>query len=94
VPESFTSMQQIVCQKADSKDVDKIIRLLDHASPLPDALRDELYKHIVLLELKKGEMLITEGETCRYMYFIVKGTLIANSNDAGFSSRSTFLQRF
>lgn len=76
-------MQSRNYQKADSNDVEKVIRLLHSAYPVSESLREEIHTHIVALDLKKGDMLIAEGETCQYMYYIVKGALLAQSTHKG-----------
>lgn len=68
---------------ADRKDIDKVIRMLNAVYPISEALTNEIYAHMVALKLKKGEWLIKEGDTCRYMYFIVKGALMAHSTHKG-----------
>lgn len=68
---------------ANRTDIDKVIRLLESVYPICEALRDEIYANMVALKLKKGSMLIQEGDTCRYMYFILKGALMAHSTHKG-----------
>lgn len=72
-------MPSRIYQKAENKDIDIVIRLLNQAYPVSEPLQKEIYAHIVALKLKKGEVLIAEGDTCTHMYFILKGALTAYS---------------
>jgi len=65
--------------QANKADIDKVVQLLRLIHPISDALSKEIYEHYVALDLPKGAVLIDEGETCQYMYFILKGALMAHS---------------
>ncbi|WP_164735320.1 helix-turn-helix domain-containing protein [Pseudoflavitalea rhizosphaerae] len=65
--------------KADPKDIDKVIQLLNSIYPVSENFRNALNTHFMALELKKGATLINEGETCQYMYFIIKGALMGQT---------------
>lgn len=59
--------------------VNKIVQLLNHIHPIEAGLSQAIAQHFVALDLAKGDMLINEGDTCQYMYYIVKGALMAHS---------------
>ncbi|WP_299107527.1 Crp/Fnr family transcriptional regulator [uncultured Winogradskyella sp.] len=42
----------------------------------------EVVKHFKYVEASKGEVLIEDGNVCRYLYFVIKGCLKANFIDA------------
>lgn len=76
-------MQQHNYQKAQPKDIDHVIQLLNTIYPLSDALRATFTNNLVCLELKKDDLLIAERETCHYMHFIVTGALMGFSTHKG-----------
>lgn len=78
VPNNYP-MPNKVYHPANPEDVEKVIRLLDSIYTVSDSLRNEIRQHFSALNLKKGATLIREGETCQYMYFIIKGALIGQT---------------
>lgn len=64
---------------AAREDIDTIISLLNAIYPLSDALKQAFYKHIVTLQLSANDVLLKQGEICRYMYFIKSGAITAYS---------------
>jgi AraC-like DNA-binding protein len=76
-------MRQRVYHQANSKDIEKVVGLLNAVYPVSEELRKEIFSHLVALDLKKGAILINEGETCQYMYFITKGALRAQTTHKG-----------
>lgn len=68
-----------VYTKANPTDIDKVIQLLNRIYPVSDSFRNALHAHFVALELRKGATLISEGETCQYMYFIIRGALMGQT---------------
>jgi AraC-like DNA-binding protein len=65
--------------EAAAADIHKVYHLMNTILPVSDELRRMMYENFVALDLPEGSMLINEGETCSYMYFIVKGALMAHS---------------
>jgi len=70
-------------KKADSGDIEIVIRILNEAYPVSAVLQEALYTNIVSLTLKKGATLTAEGEFCQYMYFIISGALMAQATYNG-----------
>lgn len=64
---------------AAREDVDIVIGLLNTIYPLSDALKQACYKHLVTLQVAKNEILLHQGDICRYMYFIKSGAIMAYS---------------
>ncbi|WP_315817925.1 Crp/Fnr family transcriptional regulator [Paraflavitalea speifideaquila] len=67
----------------NSKNIEKVIGLLNAVYPVSEGLRNEVFTHVVPLNLKKGAILLNEGDTCQYMYFIIKGALRAQTTHKG-----------
>jgi AraC-like DNA-binding protein/CRP-like cAMP-binding protein len=76
-------MQHHNYQQAQPTDIDYLIHLLNTIYPLSDALRKEIASNLVSLELEKEAILIAEGDTCHYMYFIITGALMGFSTHKG-----------
>lgn len=72
-------MPELIYRPALPSDIDKVVQLLNSIYPVSNGLYEQIVKHTLATDLQKGEMLIDEGETCQYMYFIVKGALMAHS---------------
>jgi AraC-like DNA-binding protein/CRP-like cAMP-binding protein len=76
-------MQQPSYHKAHNHDIDYLIQLLHTIYPLSEGLRGEIGSNLVSLELEKEAVLIAEGDTCQYMYFIITGALMGFSTHKG-----------
>ncbi|TKC65685.1 helix-turn-helix domain-containing protein [Pedobacter hiemivivus] len=50
--------------------------LLEKVCPISHALQQEMYVNMVSFNFKKDDVLVEEGGTCHYMYFIKKGALM------------------
>ncbi len=46
---------------------------INEIMPVPKNGFEEIKKHFEKVEFKKGEKLIKQGKTCKYLYFIEKG---------------------
>ncbi len=46
---------------------------INEIMPVPKNAFEEIKKHFEKVEFKKGEKLIKQGKTCKYLYFIEKG---------------------
>ena len=66
-------------RKAAPKEVLPIIQMLSQIHPFSESLQQEFYTHIRTIQLPKNEILLKQGEICRYMYFIKKGALMGYS---------------
>jgi AraC-like DNA-binding protein len=64
---------------AAPEDIGYLIGLLNQVYPISDALKAEFYRHVVAFQLPKDEILVKQGDTCRYMYFIKSGAIMAYS---------------
>lgn len=64
---------------AAREDVDYIIGLLNTIYPLSEALKQACYQHLVTFQIAKDDILLKQGDTCRYMYFIKSGAIMAYS---------------
>jgi AraC-like DNA-binding protein len=72
-------MQQHQYAKAHEQDIAHVIYLLNSIYPLSGALCKEFHSHLVSLELEKDAVLLAEGETSQFMYFILSGALMGYS---------------
>jgi AraC-like DNA-binding protein len=70
-------------KRAEKKDVLKIIRMLSAIYPFSEGLQQEFHKNVRSIELQKDDILLKQGETCHYMYFIKKGALMGYSAHNG-----------
>lgn len=66
-------------QKAPKKDIDYIIEFIDKIYPVDEISKTTLYDKAFSIHVKKGEILIKQGEKCYFIYFIRKGALMAYS---------------
>ena len=69
-------IQQPSYQKAHNHDIDHLLQLMHSIYPLSEALRAEMGSNLVSLELEKDAVLIGEGDTGQFMYFIISGALM------------------
>lgn len=72
-------MPEHLYRPALKTDIDKAVQLLHSIYPVSHGLYELILENTLATDLNKGEMLIDEGETCKYMYFIVRGALMAHS---------------
>ena len=66
-------------KKAPEGDVDYILGLLGTIYPLSEELRQAFHEKTVSLSVKKGAVLLQEGERCEYMYFIKRGAMMGKT---------------
>lgn len=64
-------------QKANKETIDYIVGAVSIVYPLDDQVKEELYKHAFSVNLEKGDTLFKQGDTCQYIYFIMKGALMS-----------------
>ena len=76
-------MQHQHYPKAQPKDIEQVLFLLHSVYSLSDSLRNDLIPHLVSVTLQKEEVLIAEGATCQYMYFILTGALMGYATHKG-----------
>ncbi|GAA4445420.1 hypothetical protein GCM10023091_37090 [Ravibacter arvi] len=70
-------------QKASREDVSYILGILGFIYPVSKELSKAFYENAVGLRVKKGNVLLNEGEHCRYMYFIKRGALMGQTSHQG-----------
>jgi AraC-like DNA-binding protein len=70
-------------KKADRKDVNRMIQILNSVYPVSDALAEEIYHNMTCFELEKDEVLVEEGTICTHMHFILNGALMGYSTHKG-----------
>lgn len=75
----YSCMPELIYRPANKSDIDRVVHLMNSIYPVSESMRHALYTNFLAADLEKGEMLIDEGETCQYMYFIMKGALMAHS---------------
>ena len=66
-------------KKTPEGDVDYILGLLGTIYPLSEELRQAFHEKTVSLSVKKGAVLLQEGERCEYMYFIKRGAMMGKT---------------
>lgn len=66
-------------RKATKNNVSLIIQLLSRIYPFSKGLQQAFYTHTHTIQLSKNEVLLRQGETCQYMYFIKKGAMMGYS---------------
>ncbi len=66
-------------QKAPKEDVSYILGILGSIYPVSNELSEAFYEKAVGLKVKKGDVLLNEGEHCQYMYFIKRGALMGQT---------------
>jgi AraC-like DNA-binding protein len=65
--------------KAATKDINYILGILGAIYPISKKLKEAFLEKTVSLKVKKGEVLLAEGECCQYMYFIKKGAMMGQT---------------
>jgi CRP-like cAMP-binding protein len=55
--------------------MDKLLQILNQFMPLSPELISELSACIFTRKTKKGEIIVSEGDVCDYIFFIAKGSL-------------------
>lgn len=68
---------------ATKQEFEFIISLLEKVCPIDNALQQEIYRNMVSFSFKKDAVLVEEGGTCYYMYFIKKGALMGRTTYKG-----------
>ena len=53
--------------------VSRFSEAMNQLHPVPEELLQEFLDQFEQLELKKGEVLLREGEICKHLYFVIKG---------------------
>lgn len=66
-------------KKASTADVTYILGILGTIYPVSEALGKAFYDKTVCLKVKKGDVLLREGEHCQYMYFIKRGAMMGQT---------------
>lgn len=64
---------------AAKPDVDYLLGMLGTIYPISEELSAAVYKKAAGLKIKKGTVLLQEGECCRYIYFIKRGALMGQT---------------
>ncbi|WP_199120559.1 helix-turn-helix domain-containing protein [Pedobacter sp. ASV28] len=65
--------------KAATKDINYILGILGAIYPISGKLKEAFLEKTVSLKVKKGEVLLAEGECCQYMYFIKRGAMMGQT---------------
>ncbi|MGC4130043.1 MAG: helix-turn-helix domain-containing protein [Bergeyella sp.] len=66
-------------KKAPEQDIDYVLGILETIYPVSIGLKEAFYEKTVCLKIKKGKILVREGEQCQYMYFIKHGALMGQT---------------
>lgn len=66
-------------KRAAKTDVDYVLDILGTIYPISSELRHAFYEKTVGLKIKKGTLLLREGECCQYMYFIKQGAMMGQT---------------
>lgn len=66
-------------KKAPKADVEYILAILGTIYPISNELATAFFEKAVSLKVKKGDVLLREGEHCRYMYFIKRGAMMGKT---------------
>ncbi len=48
-------------------------QIVHHITPINDDTLDKIFSHFILKTVKKNNVLLAEGETCKEFYFLMKG---------------------
>lgn len=66
-------------KNAARSDVEYILGILSTIYPISNELTEAFFTKTVSLRVKKGEVLLDEGEHCQYMYFIKRGAMMGRT---------------
>lgn len=66
-------------KRAAKTDVDNLLGMLGAIFPISRELSQAFYEKTTGLKIKKGTVLLQEGECCQYMYFIKRGALMGQT---------------
>ncbi|MCJ0743346.1 helix-turn-helix domain-containing protein [Pedobacter montanisoli] len=66
-------------KKAQKEDVVYILNILATIYPISEELKQAFYEKTLRFKVKKGAILLKEGERSQYMYFIKKGALMGQT---------------
>lgn len=64
---------------ATQSDVEYVLGILGSIYPISNELAKAFFEKTVSLSVKKDEVLLAEGERCRYMYFIKRGAMMGKT---------------
>lgn len=67
-----------------------LLRLLDQTGGLSEAEKEEILRRLDIRTFPKGTILLREGQSCRYCYFILKGCIREYRLDGNAEHTSAF----